>query len=171
MKPSIRVAASLVPLPLVAAVGYFIFAAVRLLVAGPPQRTIVFPSDFIGTAYVVEDTQRGIDVPIRGLWHREATVQIPPSGILVVRDPDFMHWLTREKVMLADGTVLDGTHPWTHRPSRFRHTESAYWSGIPETHPLAPQRAPDGSIRYTAMELAAEPKFDHLKQITAQRTP
>jgi hypothetical protein len=121
MKSSIRVISALALLALAAGPFYIAFSFVRYLSAGSPTRVIVFPVDFVGKAVIVKDPVNGIDLHTRGFWHRETIIPIPSSGFLAVKDFAPLYWITREKVILGDGTLIDGTSPWGKYPSRFRY--------------------------------------------------
>jgi hypothetical protein len=150
----IRVSAAILLLAIAAGPLYLVFAAIRLSMAGFPTRIIVFPTDFVGTAVVVEDTANGSKLHTGGFWHREIIIHIPPSGILPVQNIEPIHWITREKVILADGTLIDGTDPWGRFPSRFRHTD------VPKKlEPLLAKYKQGNRLDCVAYELAATPQF------------
>lgn len=121
MKRSIRVAAAIMLLAIAAGPSYLVFAAIRIVSVGLPTRVIIFPTDFVGRAVVVEDPVNGTELKTRGFWHRETTIPIPSSGFLPVRSMEPFHWITRERVILSDGTLVDGTSPWGQFPSRFKY--------------------------------------------------
>jgi hypothetical protein len=175
MKTSVKRVAIALLLLVGLGVGYMGFLYTRLLLVGLPERIIMIPTDYEGTIYVLEDRDKGEVIPVDGFWRQTATIRIPSTGILIVRDKTPIHWITKEKVMLTDGTIIDGTSPWTQRPSRFRHLGTSYRGGLPVGHPLEAYKRPDGSIEYSAMEVAKEPQFDYLQERKSnngvQRTP
>ena len=156
MRRSVRIAAAVLLLAIVAGPFFLVFATIRLFAVGYPTRIIVFPTDFVGTAVVVEDAVDGIELPTRGLWHRETIIPIPSSGVLPVKNIEAVHWVTREKVILADGTLIDGTDPWGRFPSRFRH-----FGVTKELEPLLAKYKSGNSLDCAVYELAATPRFEN----------
>lgn len=161
MKPFVRLVAIALLVLICCGVACMGFLYTRLLLVGLPERVIVIPADYEGVIYLVEDRIRGQVIPVDGLWRQTATIRVPTNGILIVRDKTPMHWITKEKVMLTDGTIIDGTGMWSQRPSRFRHLGESYRGGLPKGHPLEPFRNPDGSIEYSAMEVSKTPQFNY----------
>jgi len=140
----------------------FVIALAFLLLRPMPMRVIVFPNDFIGRAVAVQDPTSHYYIPVTGWLNREAIVRFPETGILRVADMAPFHWLTREKVMLNDGTILDGTHPWTQRPSRFRYVE------VPEENSLGFKVSNSGRWDHVEFEVSKERQFDHVKPRSAK---
>ena len=155
MKRSIRIAAAVLLLAIAAGPLYFVFATIRFFAAGSPTRVIIFPTDFVGTAVVVADPENGTNLQTRGFWHRETIIPIPPSGLLPVRSMEPFHWITRERVILSDGTLIDGTSPWGQYPSRFRYLGGA---NKQQEQSLAKYKR-GNSIDCMVYELATTPQF------------
>ena len=163
MKQSIRYGAILLLILIGTGALCLAFTVSRLLITGYPLRTIILPSDFIGHAFIVEDPDRGVHLKTRGLWHREVTVRIPPTGVLLVHSFEPFTWMTQERIILENATVLDGTGSWGRRPSRVWEFGYTSRGSLPPTHPLHRYCRPDGSIRYIEIQIAEEPQFDPLK--------
>ena len=155
MKRSVRIAAAILLLAIASGPLYLVFAAIRIFSAGLPTRVIIFPTDFIGTAIVVEDPVDGAELQTQGFWHRETIVPIPASGFLPARSMEPFHWITRERVILADGTLIDGTSPWGRYPSRFRYLGGAN----SELEKSLAKYKRGNSIDCVVYELAATPQF------------
>ena len=170
MKPFARHIAIALLVLIGCGVAYMGFLYTRLLLVGLPVRVIVIPTDYEGMIYVLEDRVNGESIPVDGFWSQTATIRIPSTGILTVKDKTPLHWITKEKVMLTDGTIIDGTGQWFQRPSRFRHLGGSYRGGLPKGHPLETYRNPDGSIEYSAMEVSKTPQFDYLQEQKSNRT-
>jgi hypothetical protein len=129
------------------------FLVLAFFIRPSPKRIIIFPKDFVGRAVVVQDPSSDFDIPVNGWWNREAIVRIPESGILKVTDMTPLHWLTQEKVLLDDGTILDGTYPWTKRPSKFRYVE------VPEDNSLGYRVSNKGQWDHVEFEVSKESIF------------
>ena len=164
MKRNVRIAAIVLLITIAAGPVYFVFATIRLFAAGPPTRVIIFPTDFIGTAIVVEDPMNGTELKTRGFWHRETIIPIPSSGLLPVRSMEPFHLIARERVILADGTLIDGTFPIEIYPSRFRYLGGA---NKQQEQSLA-QFKRGNSIDCMVYELAATPQFKNFIPRTTQ---
>jgi hypothetical protein len=139
-----------------------VLALVVFLLRPLPTRVIVLPKEFVGRAVAVQDPSSHSYIPVSGWWNREAIVRFPETGILRVADMTPFHWITQEKVILDDGTILDGTHPWTQRPSRFRYVE------VPEEKSLGFKVSNSGRWDHVEFEVSKEPQFDHLKNRNAK---
>ena len=140
---------------LFAIAAYFVFITMRVIVAGPPKRVIIFPTDFVGTAIVVEDPLNGTELRTRGFWHRETIIPIPSSGFLPVRSMEPFHLMAAQRVVLSDGTLIDGTFPIEIYPSRFRYLGGANQ----QQQQLLAKYKRGNSINCMVYELAATPQF------------
>jgi hypothetical protein len=75
---------------------------------------------------------------------------------LPVQNIEPIHWITREKVILADGTLIDGTDPWGRFPSRFR-----YYGVTKELETLLAKYKQGNRLDCVVYELAATPQFQN----------
>jgi hypothetical protein len=151
MKRNVRLGAIAILLAIAAGPAYLAFDTFRVLAGGTLTRVIIFPTDFVGIAAVVEDPANGTELRTRGFWHRETIIPIPTSGILTVRNMQPFHTMARDRVILSDGTPIDGDGQY---PSRFRHR------GVPkEIEASLAKYKRNNILDCVALELAATPIF------------
>lgn len=133
LKPStvrqyIRYISTAILLVVTAGVCHWLFLKARWIIAGAPMRIYILPNNFIGTFVILEDIKNGQQLTQTGFWHTQVILRVPPSGILHVRNINYVHNMAREKFIYEDGRILDGTSPWGSYPSRVQFTGSVWES-------------------------------------------
>ena len=104
---------------LLALVGTLFTAAAYLRIL-PRHRIIVVPDNYYGEVTVAHNEEKGKEFNSLPFNTGTTKIIIPSDGNLIISDWDEFGGMSSQYFVREDGTILDGTHPWTSRPQKVK---------------------------------------------------